>query len=348
MSDAFLAQVPDVRPGLYKKRKIEDRKKPLNVGKGKARPFNKKEHVQQKVHLNAKEKLVEGLKTTCLTEDNPGMKMMRMMGYNPGTGLGKEGEGIAEPIVVDPYKEKLAGLGKETAELERANKRARYELERVQAYKINEEAMVENYRKEMINKGKKGMKKKKSKIDLGLGQVDPDDLALIAPPQKPNQKKMSNEVKKKRKALLKTFNSLTTEETFSIPGSTAVFNIPVFTPAQKKKCMVSSSIPGHSCSEHCKSNTMIQPDLSHIPQSNTMIVKGKASKKQKKRKNKLLRGDHVPGLRERDVPIDPVLAQKKQLMAASSTVRSNPLGSLPVYPVLTEAQKEKLRGICGY
>jgi len=90
MSDAFLAQVPDVRPGLYKKRKIEDRKKPLNVGKGKARPFNKKEHVQQKVHLNAKEKLVEGLKTTCLTEDNRGMKMMRMMGYNPGTGLGKD------------------------------------------------------------------------------------------------------------------------------------------------------------------------------------------------------------------------------------------------------------------
>jgi len=86
---------------------------------------------------------------------------------------------------------------------------------------------------------------------------------------------------------------------------------------------------------------MIQPDLSHIPQSKTMIVKGKASKKQKKRKNKLLRGDNVPVM-------DPVLAQKKQLMASSSTVQSNPLGPLPVYPVLTAAQKEKLRGICGY
>ena len=40
MSDAFLAKLPDVRPGLYKKRKIEDRKKP---SKGKAKPFNKKE-----------------------------------------------------------------------------------------------------------------------------------------------------------------------------------------------------------------------------------------------------------------------------------------------------------------
>ena len=37
---------------------------------------------------------------------------------------------------MDPYKEKLAGLGKETAELERANKRAKYELERLQAYKV--------------------------------------------------------------------------------------------------------------------------------------------------------------------------------------------------------------------
>ena len=48
--------------------------------------------MQRKVHLNAKEKLAEGLSTSCLAEDNPGMKMMRMMGYHPGTGLGKEGE----------------------------------------------------------------------------------------------------------------------------------------------------------------------------------------------------------------------------------------------------------------
>jgi len=173
MSDAFLAQVPDVRPGLYKKRKIEDRKKPLNVGKGKARPFNKKEHVQQKVHLNAKEKLVEGLKTTCLTEDNPGMKMMRMMGYNPGTGLGKEGEGIAEPIVVDPYKEKLAGLGKETAELERANKRARYELERVQAYKRNEVQILQTYRTNMRdNESNKHTARDARKSQLVCAQLD--------------------------------------------------------------------------------------------------------------------------------------------------------------------------------
>lgn len=148
MSDAILAQVPDIRPGLYKKRKIEDRKKPA-PGKGKAKPFNKKEHVQKKVQLNAKEKLVEGLKTPCLAEDNPGMKMMRMMGYNPGTGLGKEGEGRAEPIVVDPFKEKKAGLGKETEELERANKRARYELERLQAYKRNEVQILQTYRTNM-------------------------------------------------------------------------------------------------------------------------------------------------------------------------------------------------------
>ena len=43
-------------------------------------------------------------------EDSPGMALMLKMGFKPGTGLGKQGTGITEPIQVKPRAEK-SGLG---------------------------------------------------------------------------------------------------------------------------------------------------------------------------------------------------------------------------------------------
>ena len=40
---------------------------------------------------SAKDQLLKGMQTTVISEDNPGFKMMKMMGYKEGSGLGKEG-----------------------------------------------------------------------------------------------------------------------------------------------------------------------------------------------------------------------------------------------------------------
>ena len=40
---------------------------------------------------SAHDKLKKGLETNVITDDNPGFKMMKMMGYKMGNGLGKQG-----------------------------------------------------------------------------------------------------------------------------------------------------------------------------------------------------------------------------------------------------------------
>ena len=40
---------------------------------------------------SAQDKLKKGLETNVITDDNPGFKMMKMMGYKMGNGLGKQG-----------------------------------------------------------------------------------------------------------------------------------------------------------------------------------------------------------------------------------------------------------------
>jgi len=57
------------------------------------------------------ERRQEGL-NSFIPEDNKGFKMLKMMGYKQGTGLGKNEEGIAEPIPMN-LKRGRSGLGKE-------------------------------------------------------------------------------------------------------------------------------------------------------------------------------------------------------------------------------------------
>ena len=55
---------------------------------------------------------VVGSKAAVINDDNLGHKMMRMMGWSPGESLGKDGNGIMDPIKV-VIRSKKAGLGQE-------------------------------------------------------------------------------------------------------------------------------------------------------------------------------------------------------------------------------------------
>lgn len=62
------------------------------------------------------QKVQEGLETNILKEDNIGFKMLQKMGFNKNQGLGKEGKGIKEPIIVNLPTNDKKGIGTEKKE----------------------------------------------------------------------------------------------------------------------------------------------------------------------------------------------------------------------------------------
>ncbi len=78
----------------------------------------------------AVEKLAEGL-TTPLPASNIGLRMLRLMGYKEGQGIGKHADGIVEPLAV-VKKTDRAGLGVVERQQEARNKRAEWAEARVE------------------------------------------------------------------------------------------------------------------------------------------------------------------------------------------------------------------------
>lgn len=141
MSDTFLEEAASVRPGLVRgvgKRKLEAHKQHVITVR------EAKEEAKARKN-SAKDQLLKGMQTTVISEDNPGFKMMKMMGYKEGSGLGKEGDGRAEPITVDPFKDR-SGLGKGSEQKERVAKKLKLEQDRLESYKRNEAVLLRQYR----------------------------------------------------------------------------------------------------------------------------------------------------------------------------------------------------------
>ncbi|XP_052261842.1 G patch domain-containing protein 11-like isoform X2 [Dreissena polymorpha] len=105
MSDAFLKQIPDTRPGLVPKHiaKRHDKEK-------KERVANEKNRQKPKAVLE-KEKRDEGL-GAAISSENKGFSLLQKMGYKPGMALGKSGVGRLEPVPVE-VKTGRGGLGQE-------------------------------------------------------------------------------------------------------------------------------------------------------------------------------------------------------------------------------------------
>jgi len=107
MSTSFVAaahpQVKDARP-----------RKPPAVRKGPEKPKSFKEREA--------ESLKQGL-SSAIASDNKGFKMLKMMGYKEGTGLGKDASGNVEAIPLN-IKRSRSGLGEEEERKRKINKMA--------------------------------------------------------------------------------------------------------------------------------------------------------------------------------------------------------------------------------
>nr|GMD84466.1 G patch domain-containing protein 11 [Ipomoea batatas] len=72
-----------------------------------------------------------------IPQSNIGFKMLKQMGYTPGSTLGKDGSGRAEPVAVE-IRRGRAGLGKEDSRLEKARK----EIEKLESEKMKEKELL--------------------------------------------------------------------------------------------------------------------------------------------------------------------------------------------------------------
>ncbi|KAJ8448152.1 hypothetical protein Cgig2_031876 [Carnegiea gigantea] len=77
---------------------------------------------------------------TAIPESNIGFKLLRQMGYTPGSALGKEGSGQAEPIGLE-IRRSRAGIGREHP----LKEKARREKEMVERKRRREEELMEEF-----------------------------------------------------------------------------------------------------------------------------------------------------------------------------------------------------------
>ncbi|XP_076817375.1 G patch domain-containing protein 11-like [Clavelina lepadiformis] len=114
MSDKFLQvatnETLNDSISVVRKRKMEKNKSESDL-KSKTKPK----------HVLEREQREKGL-STGLSHDNLGFKLMAKMGYKKGEGLGRKGEGRAEPIPFS-VKANRSGLGKESSEKEKLRRR---------------------------------------------------------------------------------------------------------------------------------------------------------------------------------------------------------------------------------
>jgi len=111
MSEEFLAScVKDVRPGLVFKKSV---KRQFQLEEEQQKANDKTRSLNKPVRLLEAERREEGLKEAIPTQ-NKGFAMLQKMGYNPGQGLGKSGEGRIEPVSVE-LKADRGGLGRDAA-----------------------------------------------------------------------------------------------------------------------------------------------------------------------------------------------------------------------------------------
>ena len=75
-----------------------------------------------------------------IPQSNIGFKLLKQMGYTPGSALGKEGSGRAEPVGLE-IRRSRAGIGREDPRKEKI----RREEEEVEMKRRNEKALMEDF-----------------------------------------------------------------------------------------------------------------------------------------------------------------------------------------------------------
>ncbi|CAA7060636.1 unnamed protein product [Microthlaspi erraticum] len=162
----------------------ESEKKTVNVEPSRKKLKNLNWHERRRLEKERKqreedEQTLARIEDTPIGESNVGFKMLKQMGYKPGSALGKEGSGRAEPVTMD-IRRSRAGVGREDPVKE---KRKREEIEAE-----NEKRKVEEMLEDFGSRQKSQWRNKRVVINFRKAKAALDQLENVEDvPEKKNE-----------------------------------------------------------------------------------------------------------------------------------------------------------------
>ncbi|XP_028846045.1 G patch domain-containing protein 11 [Denticeps clupeoides] len=139
MSDAFLNQISDVRPGMPMVKRVKDAMK--------REALHKEKNIQnrQKTYKEQEQESREAVLHNSISSENKGFALLQKMGYKAGQGLGKEGAGRVEPIPLN-IKTDRGGIGMEEKKKRKAEEELEHHRQKVRAKQQMEKRSLEDFR----------------------------------------------------------------------------------------------------------------------------------------------------------------------------------------------------------
>ncbi|XP_029377407.1 G patch domain-containing protein 11 isoform X4 [Echeneis naucrates] len=125
MSDAFLSQIQDVKPGVNMVRRVKE------AMKKEVQQKEKNIKNRQKTYKEQEKESREAALQSSISNENKGFALLQKMGYKAGQGLGKEGKG---------------GIGMEEMKKRKAEEELEHYRQKVRAKQQNESKSLEDFR----------------------------------------------------------------------------------------------------------------------------------------------------------------------------------------------------------
>jgi len=177
MSDKYLAECTDVRPGLVFQKSTKRKYEQEHVHK----ITNQRSRMKPRKVIE-EEQREEGLQKA-LGMENKGFALLQKMGYKPGTSLGKSGTGRIEPIPVS-VKVDRGGLGRDELLKQKRKEIASMKVRLQQKRQTNLTAQSQefvNYQKTKLlerqyNKDLYNSQKSCQQLDQALGLDEPPEI----------------------------------------------------------------------------------------------------------------------------------------------------------------------------
>ncbi|XP_061545224.1 G patch domain-containing protein 11 isoform X1 [Phycodurus eques] len=139
MSDAFVSQIQDVKPGVTMVRRVkeamkrEEKHKEINI-KNRQKTFKEQEKESRETALQSS-----------ISNNNKGFALLQKMGYKAGQGLGKEGAGRVDPIPLN-IKTDRGGIGMEEAKKRKSEEELEQYRKKIHAKQHNETKSLADFR----------------------------------------------------------------------------------------------------------------------------------------------------------------------------------------------------------
>ncbi|KAM4607516.1 G patch domain-containing protein 11 [Polymixia lowei] len=139
MSDAFLSQIQDVKPGLPMVKRVKE------AMKREAQQKEKNIINRQKTYKEQENESRDAALHNSISNENKGFALLQKMGYKAGQGLGKKGAGRVEPIPLN-IKTDRGGIGMEEVKKRKAEEELEHYRQKVRAKQQNETKSMEDFR----------------------------------------------------------------------------------------------------------------------------------------------------------------------------------------------------------